>query len=153
MNNTLCTYEGGGYDGCFWEYNFFVFDKKGKFHDVFSSGYKGITTENGAKELLSNSDEQHYITDLYSEKDIDKFQREYNEGLVIGITNEIVNLIEQGIDIDPIWWTCDECGKRVEYGGKGADYAECGGIVIHPNTKLCDECYWIQYCKEEEDNE
>ena len=41
MKNTLVQYKGGGYDGCFWEWNFCYFDKDGVWHDIFSSGRRG----------------------------------------------------------------------------------------------------------------
>ena len=42
--NSLIQYKGGGYDGCFWEWNYAWFDARGHFHDIYSSGYKGCDT-------------------------------------------------------------------------------------------------------------
>ncbi len=42
--NSLVSYKGGGYDGCFWEWNYAYTDRDGEFHDLYSSGYKGCET-------------------------------------------------------------------------------------------------------------
>lgn len=62
MINTLVEYKGGGYDGCFWEWNYAFIDK-GQFYDIFSSGYAGCKTKEQLyarvlrnKELEENSD-------------------------------------------------------------------------------------------------
>lgn len=39
--NILCQYQGGGYDGCFWEWNYFYIDKQGGFHNIAASGRAG----------------------------------------------------------------------------------------------------------------
>ena len=46
-------YKGGGYDGCWWEWNFFGIHEK-KFYNIISSGYKGIKTEQDAKDLMNS---------------------------------------------------------------------------------------------------
>jgi hypothetical protein len=50
--NILVQYKGGGYDGCHWEWNYFVIDWNGEFHNIASSGYKGIDNLTDAIELL-----------------------------------------------------------------------------------------------------
>jgi len=45
----LVMYQGGGYDGCFWEWNFFAFDRDGKFFNIFTSGRDGVKTEDESR--------------------------------------------------------------------------------------------------------
>lgn len=52
--NLLVQYKGGSYDGCHWEWNYFLFDSVGVFYDIASSGCNGIDNEEEARELLSN---------------------------------------------------------------------------------------------------
>ncbi len=41
LKNKLLFYKGGGYDGCFWEWNFCLWDADGKWHNLFTSGCTG----------------------------------------------------------------------------------------------------------------
>ncbi len=52
--NILVQYDGGGYDGCIWEWNFFYIDKTGGFHDIYSSGSGGIGSSFAAALLVEN---------------------------------------------------------------------------------------------------
>jgi len=151
--NVLVQYQGGGYDGCFWEWNYFVLDKAGNFHDIASSGYKGITTKEKALAYLEDDDKDSlYIYKLNDEEQIKEFDRECNAGHVVGCTNKIAELIEAGVDIDALYWFCDECGAKVN-DGKATDYSGCGGIAVQANTKLCEDCYYKQYYEDNDDED
>ena len=52
--NVLVQYDGGGYDGCIWEWNYFYIDTDGGFHDIASSGTGGIDNLKEAIELMEN---------------------------------------------------------------------------------------------------
>src|SRR3990172_6926400 len=56
LRNVLVEYQGGGYDGCFWEWNYAFVDSKGLFHDIFSSGYKGCKTLEDLQLYMADSD-------------------------------------------------------------------------------------------------
>ena len=47
----LFEWEGGGYDGCFWEMNQGVVDEEGHWHPIYSTGRDGIDgqSEGGAR--------------------------------------------------------------------------------------------------------
>lgn len=150
MNNILCQYKGGGYDGCHWEWNFFVLDKQGKFHDIYSSGVSGIKKQEDALEKVKDEEDNSlYIYDLSNERDIKDFQEECNEGHVIEVTNAVNDLINKGIKIDSLWWFCDCCGKRVGF-GNAEDYVRCGGIAMQATKKCCDDCYHASFFDEYE---
>lgn len=151
-NNILVQYKGGGYDGCFWAWNYFIIDKDSNFHDVASSGRKGITTKEGATELLDNDDTK-YIYKLSDEKSIREFEVESNPGHVIGATNKVAELIESGVKVDPLYWHCDDCGVKMEGEGNTADYSGCGGVEVQANTKLCDDCLCNRMYDEEDDED
>lgn len=149
--NVLVQYEGGGYDGCFWEYNYFIVDKQGKFHDVASSGYKGADTEEKAKSIIDDAEleKRTFIYDLSDDDDINDFQANCNEGHVIGVTRKIAELIDSGVDVTPVWYICDKCGKKFYRGGHGDNYSGDGGIGITYHSKVCDDCYFFS---EEDDD-
>ncbi len=60
MINTMVEYKGGGFDGCHWQWNYFMFDEGGTFHNLFSSGRKGVKTELEAQNLLADPNREHY---------------------------------------------------------------------------------------------
>lgn len=89
MKNVLCQYQGGGYSGCHWEWNFFFLDADGVFHDIFSSGREGITTQEQADILLDGvcypGDSGIYIYDVADPAAWREFSKECNAGLVLGV--------------------------------------------------------------------
>ena len=66
--NCLYQYQGGGYDGCIWEWNFFLMNNKGKFIDLFSSGFAGIDTKQKAIDYINDNrneiNNDYYIINL-----------------------------------------------------------------------------------------
>ena len=42
--DTIVQYKGGGYDGCFWEWNYAYYDRNGVFHSLYHSGRSGCPT-------------------------------------------------------------------------------------------------------------
>jgi hypothetical protein len=147
QKNILVQYQGGGYDGCLWAWNFFVIDKEGKFHNIYASGYKGIKTEERAKKFLEEAPDFHnkrFIYRLNIKKDVKEFETESNPGHVVGVTRMIADLVwKEKIPIDTIQWHCDKCGAVVKYDGHGDDYIGDGGIGVQATTKLCDNCYYF----------
>lgn len=156
--NLLVQYKGGGYDGCFWEWNFFLFDSKGKFHNLYSSGYKGIENRKSALEFLKdrNFKSECYFYNLKNPKKIKEFQAETNPRLVDKI-GEKVNKIYGFKNKDLIYFECDECSARVELDGYRSgnyprmfhdphNYSGDGGIGIIQYGKMCEECYLQHSC-------
>ena len=85
MKNVLVQYQGGGYDGCFWEWNFFFIDKDEKFHDIFSSGREGITNQKNADELLVSGKDHVYQYDITTKKGWEELCQASHPHLVIGV--------------------------------------------------------------------
>ena len=148
MKNKLITYQGGGYDGCIWEWNICLFDNKGNFHDIYSSGCSGCETRD---EIL------HFIDDIsnrgdFSIWDLEKEQYGFGNILMGGIVVELVRKLNDDFwdyDLIPheVVYNCDECNNEVgSFGGVSTNPIGCGGIVIMNDTKLCDECYSLDTC-------
>ena len=57
MKDTLVQYKGGGYSGCFWEWNYGVFDDDGEFHVIFASGSKGCETAEEMREHITQEED------------------------------------------------------------------------------------------------
>ena len=133
--NTLVQYKGGGYDGCFWEWNYAYLDGKGKFHCIIASGYKGCKTKTDLKNV---DDEDAYIYDLTDPESILDFGKESGVDHVIGVAKWFA---EKKIDVE-FRTICDECGKNVPVLTCEAEGMECtGGISYQHNQTICHECH------------
>ncbi len=134
----LVKYAGGGYEGCVWEWNYFVIDRQGVFHNIVVTGRNGIETEEAVEEGLDGT--EHYIYQLDCEEAIDVFQSRSNAGHVIGVSIAVERLIENGVDVERIFWRCDDCGEKFYGAGCLSGLESCGGIAMNYTEKKCDDC-------------
>ena len=151
MSRRLTQYRGGGYDGCHWEWNFFMeidgehHDISGsyyytEFHDIFSSGSYGISKASDKDKLNG----RQYVYDLDNPDEVKDFVTESQPSLVLGVAK----YIEEHTDID-MKLTCPICEQEWcadEIMLDPDDYKGDGGIGIVHNSYLCHECYSINSC-------
>lgn len=148
--NLLVQYKGGGYDGCYWEWNYFLFDSKGKFHNLISSGRNGIQTKDEAKAILKakkNSwgriETEFYKYDLTKKSKIKEFQKEVSESHV----SEVIKLVNKIYNKDLMYFECDACETK-SYGEMFHDgYKGNGGIGVVMLGKICEDCYCSGLCE------
>jgi len=142
LKNHLYQYKGGGYDGCFWEWNFFMFDKNGNFINIFSSGYAGIKNKNQAIELIKNN-KIEYRYNLESNKQMLQFGNENVAGVVKMIQDFFNN---NDIDIKLIC-NCKICNNEIYVNNAIAtDPSSDGGIVVTNKSFICEDCYFDHSC-------
>ncbi len=137
----LIQYKGGGYDGCFWEWNFgLIVD--GKFHNIVSSGRNAIDNK---ADLLESAE---YLYNLNRKKDLLEFTRESAEGMqgqVIGNVNEILGM-------DVMFYECTYCKDHVHFNAsKHEDYPQYfhdpdnyrgnGGVGVNMGSIICEDCF------------
>lgn len=134
MKSTLVQYQGGGYSGCFWEWNFFFLDADGVFRDIFSSGREGITTQEEADELVVNQPSDVYFYDVTQESAWREFSTECNPGLVVGV---IAWFDDHDFDVGQCAY-CSECGRLALDPIYNPD---CGEDRI-----FCEYCYSANLC-------
>jgi len=143
--NSVVAYHGGGYDGCFWEWNFAYVDAKGKFYDIFSSGRKAITDGKSLLEAL-NVDPENEI-DVYDMGDEDERQRMANSESVFNagrLANFFAVNDKFGVTVK---LKCDCCGEWVEPEGCEAEGIHgCGGIMVGADDIICPECHSNHTC-------
>ncbi len=145
--NNLIQYRGGGYDGCFWEWNYFFVDNKGAFHDVYSSGRAGADTIEKAQEVLDTANDHVYKYDVTTEAawtEINQESAKPNIQLLIAWFNDYDTMQESGIEEFALCTICDEkirCASDIVL----EDYRGCGGIAMTADTLICSECYtgWL----------
>jgi hypothetical protein len=141
--NTLIQYKGGGYDGCFWEYNYAFIDEDGNFHDVFSSGYRGCKTFEKLQHLYAGEPNEFQFTDMTSEQERDTFADQEAVPAVVGIAKWFE---KNGIDFT-FAPKCDCCGERfAATEGHGDKYKCVGGIEIVAQKVVCSTCHEAHSC-------
>ncbi len=102
ITDTLVCYQGGGYEGCFWEWNYALLDKTGKFHNLISSGRNGCETE----EALADNLNEATGYELIPMNDIKKFIDGYATLQVQDVVRKL-NELDYYISIE-----CAECGQE-----------------------------------------
>jgi hypothetical protein len=151
LNNRLYQYKGGGYDGCFWEWNFFMFDTKGKFINIFTSGYAGIKNEKEAIQLIKNN-EIKYRYNLSSHAHILELCNETNADLIKALQ---IFFNKENIDIKLIC-NCKLCkNETLVENTITTDPSSDGEIVISNKSLVCEDCYSkhsCSYCGEYSEN-
>lgn len=142
--NILVQYRGGGYDGCFWEWNYFYIDKDGNFHDIQSSGRAGIRNK-AELYVLDLSDEDVYVYDVTDVKDIEMFSKECNVVNITGVLQWFEDNPQDGIEFFAV---CSVCSEHIETCEDIhlEEWHGCGGIASTADVLLCSGCYACGVC-------
>ncbi len=147
--NILISYKGGGFDGCFWEWNFAFIDKNEEFHDIYSSGYRGCSTIEDLVQYINNEISSDFDTyDMSKAKERNRFADTESINCVIGLNKRMLEL-KLNIVCKLI---CDVCGKRFDTnnGGRELGYKGNGGVGIEITSMICQDCV---YSNEENKND
>ncbi len=129
--NTLYQYQGGGYSGCIWEWNFFFIDKNGKFHDIYSSGSAGITDFESVEGLVK-IDGTIYAYCLDNEKDLVELADETHVELIFGL----VKWFEENQN-NKVFAICSDCGCKI---------FDPDEIHLEDTDIVCRDCYGFGLC-------
>lgn len=141
MKNKLIMYQGGGYDGCFWEWNFCCYDSSGVWHDIFSSGRAGLKTEDAFKAVKIKSGVDHAEVYPLTEKGFKRFEAESDAVLVVGVA-KFLNGLEYNFRL-----TCPDCGQPIDPDeAQLVDWHGCGGIMSTADKFICSDCYSSRSC-------
>lgn len=155
MKNILIEYQGGGYDGCVWEWNYCLVDKQGKFHDIVSSGYAGIDHKEQLITRMTNTletlGESFHVYNFSNPDDLKEFAKNSNVHGVLGVA-QWIDKNQPNISDNHIPLICSCCGADVDSEDiefTPDDYQGDGGIGIQFNSLLCHDCnsmYSCGYC-------
>lgn len=145
LKNKLIEYQGGGFDGCFWEWNYAYFDKEGKFHDLFSSGRMGCKTEESMLSHLKNTKETEYdIYDCENEESLLQFTGKSSATNVIMVGRKMYEDFDIYLPV-----ICEECGSKCDtHDASGTGIRWEGGLVYTNKKIICDSCYSLGICGE-----
>ena len=134
--NALIEYKGGGFDGCFWEYNYCYIDSAGKFNDIYSSGVFAVKNIDELIKKMEKEPDEVTVYSLDNKEDLKDFQADcatVNIKLVLDWFNE--NTKEH-----PFYFICEICGYK------------CKDINICDSDKgrngmFCDDCSCEHHCE------
>lgn len=135
MKNTLLYYQGGGYDGCIWEWNFCFWGVDGIWHNLHSTGCGGVESEKQALELAETLEHKAELVDLTDVTRFRQFQQDNNASLVLGIAHELNENYNYTLEI-----VCAECGCSFV-----ADCSE-NDTAINNSDIVCYECLASGIC-------
>ena len=151
MKNTLIQYKGGGYDGCFWEWNFCYFDKDGIWHDIYSSGTFGcdslpklsqFISGNGGHLRVEEKNEDYFLFNLNRKNDIKNFTEESQASQVV----YIAKWLDEKFDIT-LKGKCNICETEINLESAfTVNPKHYGGIAYSNADKVCEECYCGHSC-------
>jgi hypothetical protein len=143
MKNLLVEYKGGGYNGSFWEWNYFMFDSDGDFVNLISTGYKGL--DGDAKDIalgMAENPQDHLydgitVCNLDNEDDIKEFIQAGNSTRMKQLSEMNELLSEKMVA------SCDKCNKDHNVCDMIADdYSGDGGVAISAKSLYCEYCYY-----------
>jgi len=137
MENLLVEYQGGGYDGCFWEWNYFRFDENGEFENLISTGYKGVVNEAGALAMLEN--------DSFHRRDPEILDLTDRAAVIAFVDNGNASLMKRlsklGVEL---YGTCQHCGEIAPVVNMfPGDESGDGGIAISAKNLYCESCFYM----------
>lgn len=136
--NTLVQYQGGGYEGCFWEWNYAFITPGGEFVNLGCSGSAGCETLDALEAYYQRRREgEFFLYDLNDKKSLTEVPDELPVDHLIGVANKLKEVGHQ-VDFQP---QCDKCESRFSIEFASPDnLAGIGGIAIAHQDILCEEC-------------
>ena len=167
MKNLLMIYRGGGYEGCWWEWNAGYFDDIGHWVSLGHSGHDGIPssedghdehqkdaveTVEGLKTLMKigTSTNKGGLYRLHSLKHMLQFSDDFGPHLVRGVVRKLGEIFGTTCGKGEVQAVCccDECHAVTSDPDelRSMDPSSDGGLVISDKTKICDECYHKGIC-------
>lgn len=131
--NAVICYKGGGYDGCYMEYNYAFISENGEFHDLFSSGDRGCKTLQALKKSKYADPEVYDISTEEGKKALVEIIS-YRHIVAVSVALEVLGIL--------LKMSCDTCSKV----GDIVDMYPCGetgggGVTIIPSAMVCSDCF------------
>ncbi len=148
----LVEYQGGGYSGCFWEWNYCLIGPDSFFQNIHATGSNGIKSLEGMSRYMKRKS-KFYVYPI-NQKGLAEFIRESNAENVLNAVGFINAEIECGaIEGNEIYIECPVCKNDFsEFDCDNGlvlhppDYQGNGGIGIQYNSYICQECLSSQTC-------
>lgn len=136
--NTLVQYQGGGYEGCFWEWNYAFITPDSKFVNLGCSGSAGCETLEELEAYYQRRREgEFFLYDLSDDAALTEVPDTLPVDHLISVANKLEEVGHQ-VDFQP---QCDKCKSRFSIEFASPDnLAGIGGIALAHQDILCEEC-------------
>lgn len=130
----IVTYKGGGYDGCFWEWNTYLVLDTGEKVPAVSTGRNGCQTADDIDNIEENDRGEEY--DLADPEQEASFVMREPVAVVVETAKFLRDHYRR-----PLRGACDGCGvKRTVLQMVPSDYRGEGGISYNPSALYCGKC-------------
>jgi len=138
MKDVLVQYQGSGYDGCIWEWNFAYINNDGNFCNIFSSGVMGVDNKEDLQKNINNANTSEvFIYNLSKKEDREEFVKENIGSIVLSVIKKLEVLRKEKMSC-----FCAECGNELCVDDAISVNLECqGNIFIIYNDIVCINCY------------
>ncbi len=151
LQNCLIQYHGGGYDGCFWEYNYAFFNNQSEFIDIYSSGRKALKNKDEIIDYINYDNSYTIYHFKNNEESLKKFSKQLVEQLPYSNINPIFKTLYKKTDlaINQYCKICDSFDYPDNFisGYDLGYYQGNGGIGIEESIEpICSECYFNNKC-------
>jgi predicted RNA-binding Zn-ribbon protein involved in translation (DUF1610 family) len=159
--NKLVVYHGGGYSGCMWEPNAFLFDWTGDFVNLAATGSGGIKDEDTALEKfkeIKKSAGSEIIYNIFSKKDMKELCKDWASIYLKIIIREAIEVYsiapEKILESQKIAFYCDKCGVAVTdcEDVKFVGLQGFGGIASGTVDMVCFDCFEAGACQKCREN-
>lgn len=143
--NTLIAYKGGGYDRCFWEWNYAYIGSDWVFHSILATGRYGCKSLGALVDSYANEPKDFTVYKLADEEDCRTMGQREPVDRLIYIAKWF---IDHGVHVQiPV--KCDECGEEFSLltGAAGVDAHDCGGIATEHGGIICSDCESAGTCR------
>jgi hypothetical protein len=135
--NTLVSYEGGGYDGCMWEWNYAYIGKDGVFHNLASTGIHGCDTLGKLQAAYQRRPQEFDLYDFNKAKERSRAGRVLPISHLLGVVRTLATIAPDVV----IKAKCDRCGKIVDVSKMvGENPHGIGGVESEYRDILCPSC-------------
>lgn len=151
-DNVVIVYEGGGYDGCFWEHNAALLYKH-ELHDIYTSGHAGIPglQNNIFTQRADIAEALRYARKcngravwLDKQSSIDAL----TTAIVASFVSAVLRRAQQITDCNTLNVKCSVCGKYGDVRWMELSEAHgCGGIASCCDDFICEDCYSMRTCR------
>jgi len=136
-SNTLYQYKGGGYDGCFWEWNYAAIDSRNNFIDIYSSGHRSCESKEELAEYYPLAPGNGvYTYDLGNPDSLLEFATFSNAGHVIATAKILFAKLQ--VVIPATCYNCGSAGSAHEMHAGGLTGA--GGVAMKYTSIICHNC-------------
>lgn len=147
--NLLVQYQGGGYEGCYWEWNFCLVDDKDtptQFQNIFATGRNGVRSLEDVCGVLEES--ETLVFDLSDPEEWVRFCSRDRENRVtphffVGVSNWLCENRED-ISYLPICSCCGDTATEYVFG----DFHGEGGCSYVSGCLLCVSCATQEFLEE-----